>query len=173
MLKSFKQTLLLRIISYAIVAVVLIVATILLSLDISRRLSLIKEVGKKLAFRFQSTETLANLKQSEDQAKRDLLFLESRLPIQDKLLSFPPEMAALAQKYGVTAKVVFSSETLGLEDQPGSQAFSLAADGSLNNWINFLEAMEKSRYLINFQSFNLAGKDDSLKTTINGKVFFQ
>lgn len=158
---------------YLLLAFLLIGLTLWLRVDINRRVSLIQENKKKLLSYSQANESFVLLKQDYERAKIEKQFLESILPQQDKLINLPRELSSLAKQYNLEMAFAFGSEMAGSETTPGYINFNLVLGGAKNDWIAFLKALEKSRYLIEFDAFSITGSDKDYKLSINGKAFSQ
>lgn len=158
---------------YLILALVLVGVTWWLGFDISRRVSSIQQNKKDLTFRSSASEALLFLKSAGEQAAVDRLFLENLLPTQDKLIDFPKDLDGLARINRVDMDFNFGEEAPGGEATPGHIAFNIIVKGELNNILNFLRAMEGSRYLMEFNAYNLTVEGKNYQAMINGKVFSQ
>lgn len=141
--------------------------------DINKRTGAIQEIKKETSFRFKAVETLASLKKDQRDAAAQKVSLSVMLPIQDKLINFPKDLNALAKKNDVDLGFSFGQELAGTDTVPGHISFTITASASFNNWLKFVEALENSRYMVSFDSFNLAGTEDKFQSVINAKVFSQ
>ncbi len=144
-----------------------------LAFDISKRTEAVQKIRQEIATRFKAVESLASLKKDEQRAKVERVFLEQALPIQDKLINFPKDVTSLAKKFKVDLGFSFGKEVASTESSAGYIGFTMTARASFNNWLDFVESLEKSQYLISFDSFNLSGGEDDFQSVINGKVFSQ
>lgn len=173
MLKGFRNQLYFNVGLAATAAVVLGLVNYLVTIDINNKITAIQTVRQEISFRLRATETFASLRKDADRARLQKALISSTLPLPDKLIDFPKDLAALAQQNGVQVAVSFGKEEASTEMSPGGIDFVLTVQGALTNWLKFLKALEKSRYLVRFDSFNVVNSPEGLQSVINGKVFSQ
>ena len=78
-----------------------------------------------------------------------------------------------AKKNNVEIGFSFGEEISGTETDPGYLSFSMTANASFTNWLNFISSIERGSYIVSFDSFNLVGDEKNFKSIIDGKVFSQ
>ena len=173
MSKDFKRVMAVNLSIVAVVVIILLGLVALLRADINRRADEVIALKNKVALRYKAIEALASLQRNSEKARVEKLSLITMLPISDKLINFPRDMSSLAKKNNVDIGFSFGEEIAGSETNPGYLSFSMTADASFINWLNFINNIERSRYIVSFDSFNLVGDEKKFKSIINGKVFSQ
>lgn len=158
---------------YLLVVVGLVGVNFWLGYDIDRNVLAIQSNKREIITYAYSTEQQASLKADAGRARVERVFLENILPQQDGLINFPRDISALAKQNNVESAFQFGGQVTGNETTPGYINFNLVVSGALNNWLQFLETLEKSRYLISFDSFNIAADNKKYRFNVNGKVFSQ
>ncbi len=171
--KDFKRVMTVNLSVIAAVVVVLLILIALLRADINRRTAKVVELKNKVALRYKAIDSLASLQKDSEKARVEKLSLITTLPISDKLIDFPRSINSLAKKNDVDVGFSFGREVLGSETKPGYLSFSITADAPFVNWLNFVSSIERSPYVVSFDSFNLVGDEKKFKSIINGKVFSQ
>ncbi len=156
-----------------ILALVLAAVTAWLGFDSSRRVAAIENNKRELTFRSSASEALRVLKIGSEAVASERLFLDNILPPPDKIIDFPKDIQGLARINKVDPSFNFGEEVAGSETAPGQIAFSIIVKGGFNNLVNFIKALEQSRYLIRFDVYNLTVEDQNYQAMINGKVFSQ
>lgn len=154
---------------YLLIILIILGGTWWLGFDISRRVATIENNTRNLVLRSSATEAIAFLRQSAEKAQSGRIFIENILPSVDKIIDFPKEVQGLAKLNQLDLIFTFGEETAATEAAPGQISFNLNIKGQRDNLFKFLRSLEKSRYLIEFNNFNLSG-DSAL---IYGKVFTQ
>lgn len=170
---QFKTRLTLSLTIAVSAAVALLAATFWLRFDINKRAAAIREAKKELAFRFETAELTATLKKDFETAKAQRVLLETLLPPQDKLINFSKEVNELAKKNKIDTNFSFGQEVAAAEQEPGYISFTITANATLADWLNFIESLERLSYFVNFNSFNLVADGDQFRSIINGKIFSQ
>lgn len=171
--KNFKQILVTNLAITGGALLITLTVVFLLAFDISRRSETVQETKKELSFRFKSVEAAASLKKDASLADEEKIFIESILPIADQLINFPREISNLAKKHSIDSGFSFGREEASSVVKPGFISFNLTANANLSKWLEFVQALEESLYLISFDSFNLAAEGQIYRSVINGKVFTQ
>tara|TARA_Y100000310_G_C20652152_1_gene800028 strand:- start:689 stop:1210 length:522 start_codon:yes stop_codon:yes gene_type:complete len=171
--KDFKRVMSVSLSVLAVVVIVLLGLVALLRADINRRTDKVLELKDKAALRYKAIEALASLQRDSEKARVERLSLITILPISDKLINFPRDISSLAKKHNVEIGFSFGEEISGTETDPGYLSFSMTANASFINWLNFISSIERGSYIVSFDSFNLVGDEKNFKSIIDGKVFSQ
>ena len=140
----------------------------LVKADIIKHTQITQKLKEELAVRNQAAESLIGLKTDSEKASEYLRILKNRLPLKDELINFPKEIINLANRNNVDLGFTFGSES-SPEENPGNLSFSMTLSGNYDNTIKFLEATEKSRYFVEFETINLV-RNDSVKDTLTGNL---
>lgn len=156
-------------------ALIILMAALLLFLgkDIAARTADIQKNRQELALRSQSLNSLASLHLEAEKAKRLLEAVQALLPPGDQLISFPKNLETLARNNRLGFGFTFDSEEAAKEDQPGVNAFTFTASGPFIGILNFLASIEKGKYFVSFNLFDLQRKEGNLETVVKGEVYSQ
>ena len=141
--------------------------------DVNRHVSSIQNNKRDIFAYAHATETLSSLKNESTKAKNERLFLESILSQPEQLINLSRDLGVLAKQANVEISFNFGGEVGGNDNVPGFIYFNLVINGTLNGWLKFLEALERGRRLMAFNSFNITGDGKTHRLNINGKVFTQ
>lgn len=144
-----------------------------LGYDINRHVLAIQNNKNNLFAYARSAETLSFLKNDLEKAKNEKLFLENILPQPEGLFNFSKDLTSLARQAKVELFFRFEGEYKSAAMTVGHNKFNLVIGGALENCLRFLESLEKSRYSVGFDTFNVANDGKEYRFNINGKVFTQ
>lgn len=170
---EFRQWLLKNVGGAAAAVLILAVLLLLLGLDISRRTGAIIRQRQDLASHSQSLNSLALLRSEAERANKIRGAIQDFLPSGDQLISFPKSLEGLAKSNQLGFGFTFNSEVAGSVAEPAVSNFTLVTRGLYNNFLNFLKAVEKSKYFVGFELFDLNRKDKDFEIIMKGKVFSQ
>lgn len=148
-----------------------IVLTIWVRYDISRLADAVRRGREGQAERAAAATALKTLQADALRAKPYRSTLENILPTKDNLIQFPREIVALGKQSGVDVAVTFGSETASTEKTPGSIRFAMAVDGTYDAIGVFLGAVERSRYIVAWDSIDVTDQKGRYRATIDGRVF--
>ena len=117
---------------------------------------------------------LAELKRDAPIAAQYSQAMDKLLPKHDDLIGLSPWLNGIAATHGVTITFSFtgaSSPPNG--SMPGSDVFSLSANGNLANLTAFLEDAETKAagYLLTIDTFDLSGSENGYQLSMQGKAF--
>lgn len=158
---------------YLFIILMLLAFNFWLGYDVGRNAMAVQETKKQIYSSAHAAGSLASLKADFEKAKNDRLFLESIVPQPEKIINFPRELTVLAKQNNVELAFGFGTEFESAETTPGFVNFNMVLGGVLVNWLKFLEILEKSRYLMSLDSFNIVSDGRDYRVSINGKVFTQ
>lgn len=171
--KEFKMRLLIVIGVSGLLLVVLGISIGILSYDIKGRARVIQDYKKELRAATEASLSLLSLQADFEHAKPYVSVLENILPIRDQLISFPKDLAFVAQKNKIASAVSFGAETLATDKVPGFVRFSMTLDGPYDNILKFMQEVERGKYIIDWSNIDFISDNKSYKGTIFGRVFFQ
>jgi len=128
-----------------------------------------------LALRISATGQLASLKADSDKAQPLFTILNSILPPKDDLINFGQSLTQLARTERIDLGFTFGAETPAKGNLPGFIPFSLTGTGTYENFQKFLRDVEKSRYIVKFNSVDLVrqGENSTFGIIAEGQVFYQ
>lgn len=170
---DFKKWLLWNAGGAATAIAILAAFVLLIGADISKRADAIENQKQELALRLKATESLVSLRAGVDQAGRLFTALRDILPAKDQLLVLKKQLELFARNNKLGLGFTFENEILATDTAPGSNNFTMSGSGSYANLVNFLKAVENSKYFVAFNFFDLDLKDKDSQMIIKGKVFSQ
>ncbi|MBN2197603.1 type 4a pilus biogenesis protein PilO [Candidatus Wolfebacteria bacterium] len=168
---NFKKRLLINISIPLVICFVLIASLIFLSSNISQKTEKIKQQKGELSFHLQSTESLALLSKDFEKSKKYIAQLESILPDRDKLITLPRNIGVIANQSQIDLNSTLGKEESSQNQQLRETDIVMNGQGPIDNFINFLKAVENSLYLIKFNEFDLSRTGEEFKISIKGRVF--
>ncbi len=153
------------------VVVALIVCIVFVGYDITRLANTVQQERKTQAEREAAARAIATLQDDALRAKQYRSTLENMLPTKDNLIQFPREVAALGKQYGTDVGVTFGSEIGSTEKAPGTIRFAMSVDGAYDAIVAFMGAVERSRYIVTWDTVDVAEQKGRYHATIDGRVF--
>ncbi|MEK7574571.1 MAG: hypothetical protein AAB514_03520 [Patescibacteria group bacterium] len=165
---NFKQGLIKKILIILLTLLIPVGGLIFLSRDINNRAEAIKKQRQEFVDRSEELSLFAKLQSQFTEANSYQGILGNVLPVRDQLFDFPKEIERLASQEGVGFGFSFGNETPSSSNTAGRIEFAITTGGSLSKIFKFIKAMEDSRFLIGFKSFDLSGSS----VNINGDVLF-
>lgn len=124
----------------------------------------------------ESVKYLTELKNQAPLAEQYGAQLSLLLPKKEELLAFPKWLDGIARANNVSFKFGFQGENNpSSSGAPGNVDFSLAAEGTMENLRNFINAVESrsNRYIVDLESMNFEGNSQKYNLTSGGKLFFK
>ena len=169
---NFRQKIYFNIGWIAAVVIILLGAHSWLMLSVSDVAGQIQEKRKSLMASLRIFDNENLLKAELIKAERESLFLDNIFPVSDNLIEFPRDISVWASQNNITVGFSFVKETPATETEPGYTSFILAGKGSLSNILNFLRSIENSRYLIQYNQYDIIAENSNVYTLlINGQIF--
>lgn len=144
--------------------------------EIQDKANRIRDQRAEIGLRINSISKLAELSAAAKEAEPALEELSSLLPKRDELVVFPRYIDTLATESSVDDRFSFKGDDIDpTETEAGHSSFTLSVTGSYSNVLTFLEKMEKGRFIIKVESFDVVlQRDESgFKADIQGLVFFR
>jgi len=123
-----------------------------------------------------ASERLAILKKDQPIAEGYQRIITLLLPPQENLLDLPRDIESIGRLHQVAALLTFSAtDDPSTNPNAGTLGFSITANGSGVNLINFLKQLEVShtKYTIGIDSMDITGSDPAAQQLLaTGRVFF-
>jgi len=171
---KFKKKLMINIIIAGSLIIVLMVLLILAAQDIKRRVAQIDSLRQELASRANALQSLATLKQDYEKAKPYSARLQTLLPTKDEVVNFPQNLNNIARTNKVELGFSFGAEKSASSGEPASIAFSLTSSSLYSDFLNFLKAVEGSRYFIKWESIDISRAEEQTQkfsALVSGRVY--
>lgn len=144
---------------------------IYLSFDISGNVKKIEGLRRDLAFNDRITQSLSHLKADLNSVQPYLDKLDKILSNRDQLIKFGSDANALAAQNAISIISNFSSESKN-DGGLASIDLNMTAEGSYGDFIDYLKALENSRYSVKFNVVDFYNNTDRIKSQMTGKVFY-
>jgi len=144
--------------------------------EIKDKAGQIQDQRVEIESRINAISRLAELSAAAKEAESAFNELDSLLPKRDELVAFPRYIDTLATESGVDQNFSFRGDELSpTETEAGHSAFTLSATGFYPNVLTFLEKLEKGRFIIRVDNFDVVLQRDSsaFKADIQGLIFFR
>ena len=167
------------VISFSIIGVSIIgfgVAFYFLYVDLTAQTKKIYADRVAIAERANIIDSLSSLKRDSVEADTYRAAINQLLIPESQLLDFPRWIDGLARVRQVQSSFSFSGDqTQAAADAPGHISFSLGAQGSLPNIIDFLKDVEfrSPRFLVELDSIDATKNGVDYRVSTNGRVFFK
>src|SRR3989344_2914052 len=136
-----------------------------LGIEIKDKAQQIQDQRAEIGLRINSLSRLAELTAASKEAGPALDQLNSLLPDRDGLVAFPRYINTLATENGVDARFTFGGEVDPTESEAGNSGFSLSLTGSYAKIMTFLEKLEKGRFVIRVETFEVVLQRESASYT--------
>ncbi|MEK7635552.1 MAG: hypothetical protein AAB405_00490 [Patescibacteria group bacterium] len=160
------------IISFAVAVVLFSLAGLIyLSFDISSNVKKIEGLRNDLAFNNRITRSLSQLRADLNSIQPYLSTLDKILSSRDQLIKFGSDANVLAARNTISIISKFSSELKNSEGL-ASIGLNMTAEGSYDNFINYLKAFENSRYSVKFNVIDFYNNAGMVKSQMTGQVFY-
>jgi hypothetical protein len=171
-MKVLRNKLALHILITLSIVVVFLILTAIMGFQISNRVLRIEGLKNEIALSSKSIELLVVLSQQSQQAQQYQNTLASSILTHDQLISFPKDIQLIGSSNGLNVSVRFGVESGTAADGVGTIKFRGSAEGTMEDFIRFLGALRRSRYIVDFTSFSLDGGAGSFSFNFDGSVFF-
>lgn len=156
----------------ATMILILAVALFLIGLDINKRVRQINELRNNINSRFLTTENLSVLRFDMAKFQPYISLLDLFSPNKDQLINLSREFNTIAFQNKVNLSSSFTGESPVSKTDLNWIGLNMNINGNFNDIINFMKAVENSRYSIKFNSLDISQKDNQFKSQLNGKVFY-
>ncbi len=156
----------------ALIILILGAVLILLRTDILKKADRINEIKKELGFRSTIIKSLSTMRNDINLIQPYVFGLDNVLPTKDQLINFSKDLNMMAAQNKINLASNFSGENV--ESSKGLKWIGLTAtaEGNFSDLINFLKAIENSRYSVKLDNIDTNEKDGKYKMFLNGKVFY-
>ena len=114
---------------------------------------------------------MSQLKADLNSTQPYLNTLDKILSNRDQLIKFSGDVNALASKNEISIISSFSSESRN-SDSLASIGLNMTAEGLHDNFVNYLKALENSRYSVKFNVVDFYNNAGKVKSQMTGKVFY-
>ncbi|MBI4993869.1 hypothetical protein HZC33_02860 [Candidatus Wolfebacteria bacterium] len=154
-----------------ILILILASALVFVGFDISKKNIQIKDLRQAINLRSELIKNLSVLRSDYNQVEPFKSSLDGLLVNKDKLIEFPRDLNALAAQ----TKISFTSSFSGEELSPGGLGWfglAMAGDASFDNFIQFVKYLENGKYFLQFDNFDISGKDNNFRIMLNGRIFY-
>jgi len=168
---NFKKRLLITIGIPLAICLILALALFFIGSNITNQTAQIEKLKGDLFNRQQLAQSLANLKQGTEQVQPYIAELENILPSQDQLLGFSRDIGIIAKQNKLNLNTTLGQQISQNGDGLRQTDFTSTAQGTFDNFINFLKSLENGRYFIKLNTLDLTGQDGDFKMLMNGQVF--
>ncbi|MCX6702431.1 MAG: hypothetical protein NTW60_01010 [Candidatus Wolfebacteria bacterium] len=122
--------------------------------------------------RNQMDENLAMLRTQSAAAKKYETSLDNALPKKDQLINFSQDMEIIGKQNGVNANANLAEEVGGTDSKLASLRFNMSLEGTIENILQTLNAIKKSRYVTKAESMELSkSQSNNFRLTTNGQIF--
>ena len=155
----------------AAISLLSLAGLIYLNFDISRNVKKIEGLRNDLAFNSRITQSMSQLKADLNSTQPYLNTLDKILSNRDQLIKFSGDVNALASKNEISIISSFSSESRN-SDSLASIGLNMTAEGLHDNFVNYLKALENSRYSVKFNVVDFYNNAGKVKSQMTGKVFY-
>lgn len=156
----------------ALIILILGVGLIIIRADILKKTEQINEIKKELDFRSTIIKSLSTMRGDINLIQPYIFGLDNVLPTKDQLINFSKDLNMMAAQNKINLASNFSGENI--ESSKGLKRIGLTAtaEGNFNDLVNFLKAVENSRYSVKLDNIDINEKDGKYKMLLNGKVFY-
>jgi Tfp pilus assembly protein PilO len=151
--------------------VILVAITTWVGFDLYQLALTVQQERQERAERVAAAHALATLQSDALRAQAYRSTLENILPTKDTLIQFPKEIVALGKEGGEDVGVTFRTETASTEKTPGSIQFAMTVDGSYDEIAAFISRVERSRYIVAWDTIDVSEQKGRYRATIDGRVF--
>lgn len=145
---------------------------IVLNYDINKRDQTITEIKQQLDLRDQTIALLSTSNNDFKKAEPLLASLQNILPSKDQLITFPSELQTIARGYGIDIGFTFGSEVGSSATEPGSIKFSMTLAGEFPDIVDFLEALERHKYFIKFDSVDIRRTNNDIFSLVTNGIIY-
>jgi len=171
MITNFKKRLFITIGIPLAICLILSLVLFFIGLNITSQTAQIEKLKGDLFNRQQLAQSLASLKQGAEQAQPYLTELENILPSQDQLLGFSRDIGIIAGQNKLNLNTTLGQQISQSGDGLRQTDFTSTAQGSFDNFINFLKSLENGRYFIKLNTLDLTSQDGDFNMLIKGQIF--
>ncbi|MEK7634484.1 MAG: type 4a pilus biogenesis protein PilO [Patescibacteria group bacterium] len=151
---------------------ILLTALFLIGWDIDKRVWQINGLRNNLNSRFSTTENLSDLRDDMEKFKPYIPLVDSFLPNKDRLINLSREFNIVAFQNKVNFSSSFAGESPVSKTDLNWIGLNMNIDGNIDDIINFIKAIENSRYSVKLSSLDIGQKDNQFKSQLSGKVFY-
>lgn len=157
---------------WSILFLAMIGGSVYLRFDILNKSNLAEKIKKDTNSYYQAIEGLNFLRSDIDKIKPHLVGLNNFVQAKDQLIHFNKDLKIIANQNNVSVFFNFSEEKASTQSGLKEIGIIININGSLENLINFLNALEKSSYSVKLNTLDFIQSDKEYKATFNGAIFY-
>ncbi|MDD5098791.1 MAG: type 4a pilus biogenesis protein PilO [Candidatus Colwellbacteria bacterium] len=175
-MKDFQKKLFIRLGLAVVISGVLFGTAFFVGSDIESVHDSIRSMKNVFATKAQMTSSLAELRQTREEAESAMSILRNALPDRESLFIFTNEVSRIAQTRGLTAVSSFGSEIPGSESAPGRIEFTINISGEYDKIVEFIKEVETSRYFTSVKSFDFVSQGantSGYQAIITADIFYK
>lgn len=156
----------------------LIFLLIILGFDISNKVGEIERIRGELYSNSENINKLAILRSDYNKAQPYFSELDNFLPTRDELINFSKEMNVLAEQSGVffdnPPKLSNENTSQNNINNINSVDVTATIKGGFDNILIFLKSIEKSRYVIKYDTLDISKQNgnSNYEAKLKGKIFY-
>ncbi|MDI6717687.1 MAG: hypothetical protein QMD86_01370 [Patescibacteria group bacterium] len=169
---EYRKRIINAIIAGVAVICLMIAVVFVLGWDIKNKAEKAQTLRKQLQIQTESYELITILQADKEKSAKYLLRMDNFLINKDELINFPKEMNFLAKGNGFNQSISFGGETVptGASSRKTGFGISLEGQGGLDSLMKYLNAVEQSRYFVNFSNIDVNLEGVKIKAVMNGEV---
>jgi len=172
--KEFKKKLFVNIGVLLAVVFVLGGGILFLRKDIKLLSDSIAQERSQVADRGNEISLLFDLRKELKEAELYFSILDNALPKRENLYVFNQEVLRLGHVNNLDRpSFSFGSEILSTDTLPGRAKFTIFVSGAYADILGFLRDLERSRYFIKIENFDMVERDNKFNAQLVGEVFFR
>jgi len=142
--------------------------------SIKAKVGRLSAVDKNLDEINANFSSLTMLKQQYNGKVSDYIkIIANTVPPQDNLINFLKDFQSLATASGLGFGFTFAGETPPSSESLGWISFNSNLQGSVGQFLSFLDSLPKINFLVNFGSATISRRNDSFQFDLKGRVFFK
>ena len=171
---DFKKSLIISLSITLGLTAVLLIAIIILTNNSSKKAEEIGRAKIEINAKNRALEILTILQSDSQKAAVYSNQIDSLLITKDQLINSKRDLSALAQENGMNLNLEFRDESPPTENELRKTNVVLninSQTGGLMNFVNFLKALESSKYFLKFTNADLNMEGGRLSGTLNGQIF--
>jgi len=173
--KTIKQAASPSALIFAAILITEIALIFFLRSSISSKVSEAQTINNSLRAKAGNVEQRSALKKESAAAAPLAASLKNMISDKDSLLNLSKELSDLANLYSVNLAFSFTGEVEEKKDPYGKAGFSMTVDGEYGKIVNFLEAIDSSRFVLDTENIDIQNRENSnvFRLSSHGYVLYQ
>lgn len=174
-MNSFYKQLFISLIITLLLIAALTTGLIFFGANIKKYSSTIEQHRREFSLLSTNLSSLAVIKNQYNTKVKDYLkILDNVLPSQDQLINFLKDFQSLAAAEQMGFGFTFANQIQPTENSLGIVNFNVSLQGTLDQFLNFLNAMKKLKFIVTFENVNLTPRENqNFQINLKGSVFFK